>query len=99
MMCESFHRVNEQSESKGIGEGTGFIEFPVLLLLAVGEIDQAHNQSQQAEGDIDRKKQHHQKQWDLAFSAHTHSHEFTDEHIVKISVSYTHLTLPTNREV
>ena len=56
MMCESFHRVNEQSESKGIGEGTGFIEFPVLLLLAVGEIDQAHNQSQQAEGDIDRKK-------------------------------------------
>lgn len=50
MMCESFHRVNEQSESKGIGEGTGFIEFPVLLLLAVGEIDQAHYQSQQAEG-------------------------------------------------
>ena len=49
-MCESFHRVNEQSESKGIGEGTGFIEFPVLLLLAVGEIDQAHYQSQQAEG-------------------------------------------------
>ena len=33
---------------------------------------------------VDHKKQQHQKQWDLAFSAHTHSHEFADEHIVKI---------------